>query len=160
MKILAVFCLCIPLIASAQNSDPDSASSLPTAPKASVHRAGEEGFWSDKVNRTLVVADFSARTLDAYTSYSNATSSCHCTEEIGTIFGLWSMRPIVKNEVADYSFFVGVAAGTSEVSALIWKVGVHRHNRLLHIASRLLLGLDAGIEGAVAAHNCNLMRKE
>lgn len=98
--------------------------------------------------------------VDAYTSYYNEASSCHCTVEVGTILGIWSMKPIVKNEAVDYSFFLGVAAGTSELSSWLWKASPHRHRKIMHAASRLVLFGDATIEGVVSGRNCNLMTRK
>ena len=158
MKILAVLCLCIPLIASAQIDEFESSNTLPAAPEPGAPHA--ESFWKNKVNRTLVATEFSTRMLDAYTSHYNATSSCHCTVEVGTIFGIWSMKPIVKNEAADYSFFVGVAAGTSELSSWLWNARPHRHPKFMHAVSRLVLAADSGVEGVVSARNCTLMKRK
>ena len=70
------------------------------------------------------------------------------------------MKPVVRNEAVDYSFFVGVAAGTSGLSAWIWKAGAHRHTRLMHVASRIILAADVGVEGAVSGRNCYLLSRK
>jgi hypothetical protein len=153
MKLLSVLCLGSFLGASGQSL----LSNLPEAPE-SAEKALR--FLFNNVDRILVGIEFSTRALDATTTHINMSNRCNCFKEVGTVFGLGNMGPVASRPVADHSFFIGVAVGTSVLSSWMWNSSEHhRHGRAMRMVARLILVGDSSLESLTDIRNLRLMNK-
>lgn len=110
-------------------------------------------FLASKVNRALVITEFSVRLTDAYTSHRNLNDPCHCFTETSSLFGE-NLTPVFKSSVGAYSFSVGVATGVTLISWWLWKR--HRHPKVFHGIARLGLMEDSAFDADADVNNIHL----
>lgn len=146
MNTLCALLLLFPLTAAAVEP-------LPDAPKP--HHARVEPFLANKLNRALVISDFSARMMDAVSTHAFLTDSCNCFMEKGTFYGTFSMRPIAESNAGMYLYSAGMAAAFSLASGYLWTRGQHSHHhqKLYKFAARAVLAYDIQSEARFDVNN-------
>lgn len=131
-------------------------SSVVVTPRPST---GFKKFSTNKVNRGLLVTEFWARGLDAYSTRKDLSNPCGCFHETSRFMGM-NMAPVFKTGPGAYSYSLGIGAAYSLLSAKLWDESrVHPHHaRLLRTMSRALLVGDSSMEINADAHNFSLAK--
>ena len=116
-------------------------------------------FRSDRFNRTLLVNEFLARGLDAWSTYRKLNNLCGCYRE-GSHFFNMSMTPVFETGVGAYSYSLGIATAYSLISARLWNASKDhpRHARVLQRMSRALLITDSSMEYTAVIRNLTIAK--
>jgi hypothetical protein len=135
-------------VSSAESVNYSSSAVSIELPAKPVPQKKFESFFANKLNRGLVVADFSVRMLDAVSTRLGVTESCKCIVEDGTFLGTFSLKPVAQSNAGTVAYAAGVAAGITLVSSYLWSRGEHskHHQKLYRFASRAYPAFDVQSE--------------
>lgn len=132
-------------------------SMIAPAPPPPVPERRAPRFTASKLNRGLVVTEFSARFMDGLTTRIDLTDPCRCHKESSEFFGL-PLQPVMSTTPGAMAYSLGVAAAYTFAANWAWRQGYKhpRHLRLWHAASRLMLVGDSTMEVFAVSNNLYL----
>jgi hypothetical protein len=139
MKALALFLLAVPLAAQ-----------IPDAPKP-------QPYFTNTLNRALVASDTTANFLDALSTYQFEHDPCNCIVEKGKFYWTFSLAPISKSTVGNFSYRMADAVVTTAISRKLWSMSQRHHSRILRLASRGVLIADLISESREPINNWRLI---
>ncbi len=120
----------------------------------------KQNFSSSPINDSLVVGEFTVRTLDAVSTRQNITNSCNCFREGSSFFGV-NLQPVANKTWSQYSYSLGIATIYTAGSIYLWhrsNQSFTKHKSLYRGLSRLLLVSDISYDIKDLIHNWKISK--